>query len=81
MEKNVTKWKKMVVDVQNKVFYRRSIRLCGDFMEDFYRIYEYFTGDFDNKTLWRLYVGLLQIIRLLKIFLVLYRYIVIFCYI
>ena len=62
VEENVIKWKKMVVDVQNKVFYRRSIRLCGDFTGDF-------MDDFDHKTLWRLYGGLLQIIRLLKIFL------------
>ena len=46
VEENVIKWKKMVVDVQNEVFYRD------------HKTFEYFTGDFDHKTLWRLYWGL-----------------------
>ena len=33
MKENAIKWKKIVVDVQNIVFYRRSIELYGDFME------------------------------------------------
>lgn len=37
MEENVIKWKKMVVDVQNEVFYRD------------HKTFEYFTGDFDHK--------------------------------
>ena len=57
VEENVIKWKKMVVDVQNKVFYKRSTRLYGDF-----------TGDFVHKSFEDFFV-------------VLYRYIVIFCYI
>ena len=40
VEENVIKWKKMVVDVQNKVFYKRSTRLYGDF-----------TGTLINKNL------------------------------
>ena len=30
MKENAIKWKKIVVDVQNIVFYRRSIELYGD---------------------------------------------------
>ena len=61
VEENVIKWKKMVVDVQNEVFYRRSIRLYEDFMKILWklywglywglwsiRFYEDFTGDFDQ---------------------------------
>ena len=60
-------------------------RFYEDFMKTLWRLCGDFTGDFDHKTLWRLYWGLygetLLIIRLLKIFfVVLYRYIVIFCY-
>ena len=65
VEENVIKWKKMVVDVQNEVFYRiirllntllgtLIIRLCGDFTGDFMEVEDFFV--------------------------VLYRYIVIVCY-
>ena len=43
VEENVIKWKKMVVDVQNEVFYRDH-KIYGNFDHKIY-------GDFDHKTL------------------------------
>ena len=40
MKENAIKWKKIVVDVQNIVFYRRSVGLCGDFVEMINRFYD-----------------------------------------
>lgn len=45
MKENAIKWKKIVVDVQNIMFYRRSIGLYGDFVKKINRICEDFVGE------------------------------------
>ena len=40
MKENAIKWEKIVVDVQNIVFYRRSIGLYGDFVKKINRTCE-----------------------------------------
>lgn len=74
VEENVIKWKKMVVDVQNKVFYRRSIRFYGDSYRRsiglqsiinsiMWRRSIRFYGDFMekiNKIMWRRSIELLE---------------------
>ena len=44
MKENAIKWKKIVVDVQNIVFYRRSIGLCEK----------------NNSIMWRRSIGLCE---------------------
>lgn len=50
VEENVIKWKKMVVDVQNEVFYGGSIDYVEILIDDQYNYVEMI-----NKILWRFY--------------------------
>ena len=47
MKENAIKWEKIAVDVQNIVFYRRSV--------GFVKKINIFYGDLINRIMWRLY--------------------------